>query len=136
MSSIDPDRLFSIFDQTDEQIYIEHGVDDLLQDGITVIMGISQQITYYQILDTLYTKKQGQQYDKVRDQIKLNYFTKLYSQLLKVDIQDTKQQVNTLESQDKSQCISGLQHLLQFFEQVEHYEKCSAILKAINKLNN
>lgn len=136
MSGIDPDRLFSIFDQTDEQVYIEHGVDDLLQDGLTVIMGISQQITYYQILDTLYTKKQGQQYDKVRDQIKLNYFTKLYSQLLKVDIQDTKQQVNALESQDKSQCISGLQHLLQFFEQVEHYEKCSAILKAINKLNN
>lgn len=136
MSGIDPDKLFSIFEQTDDEVLLEYGMEDVLNDPRTILMSIVEQVENYQMLDAMYSNRSESDYNKVRDTIQLKYFTRLYNQLLNIEIQQISNQENQLEQSDKDQCISGLNYLIKLFEQVEHYEKCAIILKYVNKLKN
>lgn len=134
INRLDPNKIFDIFDQSDQQVYIENDVQGLLQDSLSVLMGISQQLVCYQILDTVYTDQQDSTYNQIRYNVKTKYFIRLYNQLITIDLDKLNNDKDKLQQQDREKCIISLQQILQYLEQIEHYEKCSVVLKYINQL--
>lgn len=135
MNKIDPDKVFSIFNQTDDQVLLQDQIQQIANDTRTLLMDIVQQLHRYDLIDIIYSNKQGNQYSKVQDKIKLKYFTRLFDQLTQIDIQQVEKQHNLLQAHDNTQCIQGLYNLIKYFEQIEDYRKCAIIIKYINKLN-
>jgi len=148
MQPIDPNTLFSIFEQGDEEIYREHGVEEHLQNPFVLMGMVLRGIDNFHMMDMMYMRQYPSHYKKVRNITKYKYFNKLYSHLLKIDNNsfediykigesfDTKQTKNGLdrESFDTKQTKNGLDILRVFYERLEEYEKCAVIKKYIDLL--
>jgi len=99
-------------------------------------MGISQQLICYQILDTVYTDQQDSTYEQIRYDVRTKYYTQLFDQLIEINLDQLANDKHKLQYQDANQCITGLQQLIKYFEQIEHYEKCSVIVEYIDELKD
>ena len=74
MKKLDTNQLFDIFQMGDEEIYKEHQVEDVLDNSLVLFGMVIKGVENYYIIDQLYQKKYQEQYDSVRDSIKLKYF--------------------------------------------------------------
>lgn len=127
MQYLDPNTLFSIFEQGDEEVYKEHGAEDALKNPY-VLMGMTVRgIENYHMMDIMYMRQYPEQYKNVRKTIKLKYFTKLYKYLERIDSKHFDSIYKVGESFEKGQCFLSLDKMLRFFESLEHYEKCAVI---------
>ena len=135
MNKLDPHTLFSLFEQGDEEVYKEHGVQDTLHNPYVILNMVSRGIDNYAIMDMLYMKNYPENYKNVRDDVKLKYFTKLYlylDRLVVEDIQAIKYVIG--ESYDLPNIVKRLDDLRIFFEKYEMYEKCLVIKNTIDTL--
>ena len=66
MQPLDPHTLFSIFEQGDEMVYKEHGVEDALENPYVLMGMVLRGMENYHIMDTMYRKQYAKQYEKVR----------------------------------------------------------------------
>ena len=127
MQKLDPHTLFSIFEQGDEQIYKENNVEDLLNNPYVLLGTVVSGVENFYLIDKIYTLKHEEEYGRVRDSIKLKYYTKLYKYLDRV----TPLEVDIIQKIDPQweldRYINGISDLLYFFEDIEHYEKCAKI---------
>lgn len=127
MQYLDPNTLFAIFEQGDEQIYREHGVDDALKNPY-VLMGMTVRgVDNYHMMDMMYLRQYPEQYKNVRKAIKYKYFNKLYSYLEKIDSKHFDSIYKVGESFEKGQCFVSLDYMLKYYESLEQYEKCAVI---------
>ncbi len=134
MQPIDPNTLFSIFEQGDEEIYKEHGIEDHLQNPFVLMGMVLRGIDNFHMMDLMYIKQYPSHYKKVRNLTKYKYFNKLYSYLQRIDSDSFEDIYKVGESFDKVQTKNGLDFLREYFERLEEYEKCAVIKKYIDLL--
>lgn len=129
MQPFDPHTLFSIFEQGDEQIYKEHGIEEHLNNPFVLMGMVLKGLENYIIMDSMYLRHYGQQYKNVKPVVKHKYYCKLFKYLTRID--DTK--FDTIhrigESFEVENVKSALDTLLVYFELIEEYEKCAVIKK-------
>lgn len=134
MQPIDPNTLFSIFEQGDEEIYKEHGIEEHLQNPFVLMGMVLRGIDNFHMMDLMYMKQYPTHYKKVRNLTKYKYFNKLYSYLQRINSDSFEDIYKIGESFDKVQTKSGLDFLREYFERLEEYEKCAVIKKYIDLL--
>lgn len=128
MKKLSTNQLFDIFEKGDEEIYKEHGVEDLLDNTFILFGMVVRGVENYYIIDQLYSTRYTDQYLEIRDSIKLKYFSGLMNYLER--IQDIPTDLVPLieEEFDKQSIQYAFNELMDLFIEVEYYEKC-AILK-------
>ena len=134
MQSLDPHTLFSIFEQGDEQIYKEHGIEDVLNNPYVLIGMVVNGVQNYYIMDMMYMRQYPQQYQQVRSLTKKKYFDNLYKYLTRIDLQNIEDIYSIGESFDTKDATTHLTTLMYFYEGIEQYEKCAVIKKYIHLL--
>jgi hypothetical protein len=133
MNKLDPHTLFSLFEQGDEEVYKEHGVESALKNPYVILNMVSRAVENYSIMDMLYTKNHGKAYKNVRLEVQYKYFNKIYLYLERLDVSNVKiRNYGIGESYDLENIVVGLDVLRQYFEDLEKYEKCAIIKNAIN----
>ena len=129
MKKLDTDQLFNIFQMEDEEVYREHQSEDVLDNSFVLFGTVVKGVENYYIIDQLYKKRYGQQYDCVRDSIKLKYFTGLMRYLERIE-EIPGGTVIALQDEFGLQSINyTLQEILNLFIEVEYYEKCTILSK-------
>lgn len=127
MQQLDPHTLFSIFEQGDEAVYKEHGVEDVLNNPYVLIGMVIRGLENFSIMDMMYMKSYPEQYKRIRETIKLKYYNNLFKYLSRLDVTKFETVYSVGDSYDCQEVLYGLETLLFFFEQCEHYEKCAVI---------
>jgi hypothetical protein len=134
MQPIDPNSLFSIFEQGDEQVYKEHGMEQALSNPFVLMGMVLKGLENYYMMDLMYTKQYPKEYGNVKEITKYKYYTRLYGYLIRIDTDnfDDIYQIGT--SFNVKDTTSGLSLLLYYFEGLEEYEKCAVVKKYIDLL--
>jgi hypothetical protein len=134
MQPIDPNTLFSIFEQGDEQIYKEHGVEEVLNNPFVLMGTILNGMENYHLMDILYTKKYKENYEVVKNQVKFKYFLRMFNYLCRLDSEKFDEKYKISKAFDINAVLSALTTLLKYFEHIEHYEKCITVKNYIDLL--
>lgn len=129
MQPIDPHTLFSIFEQGDEQIYKEHGIESTLNNPYVLMGMVVKGIENYFMMDMMYMQRYPKEYTNVRNVTKHKYFTRIYNYLEKIDSDNFGKEYNIGDSFGRDEAFLSLDHLRKYFEKIEHYEKCAVIKK-------
>ena len=124
---IDPHTLFSIFEQGDEQVYEENGVQDALNNPYVLMGMVLKGLENYSIMDMMYKKRYPEQYNEVRDTIKYKYYSKLYKYLSRIQLDKLEDIYKIGESYNSESVFISLEGLKMFFQDIEQYEKCAVI---------
>lgn len=129
MKKLNTNQLFDIFQMGDEEVYREHQAEDVLDNSFVLFGMVIKGVENYYIIDQLYQKKYQEQYDSVRDSIKLKYFIGLVRYLERIgEIQEDT--LHIIEDEFGLQAIDyALQEMLDLFIEVEYYEKCTILSK-------
>ena len=129
MKKLNTNQLFDIFQIGDEEIYKEHQSEDVLDNSFVLFGMVVKGVENYYIIDQLYEKRYGEQYDSVRDSIKLKYFIGLVRYLERIEeIQEDT--LHIIEDEFGLQAIDyALQEMLDLFIEEEYYEKCTILSK-------
>jgi hypothetical protein len=127
MQQLDPHTLFSIFEQGDEEIYKEHGMEDVLNNPYVLIGMVIRGLENYTIMDMMYMRSYPEQYKSVRDTVKLKYYNGLYAYLTRIKLDSFEARYTVGETYDSQDVLFGLDTLLYFYEELEMYEKCAVI---------
>ena len=134
MNRLDPHTLFNIFEQGDEEIYKEHGVEEVLDNPYVLINMVVRGLENYTIMDQMYMYQYPKQYKGSRSVVKYKYFTKLFRYLKRIDI--TQLQFDVGESYELKKSVQVMEDFLLYYERIEHYEKCALIVKYVDLLKN
>ena len=136
MKQMDPHTLFSIFEASDEEVYKENHVGELL-DNPYVLMGmVLRGIENWYIMDQMYIRTYPEKYKEVRSAIKLKYYTKLYGYLNKIPNNEFNTVYTIGDSFDAKEIQRGLDEILYYFQDLEHYEKCAVVKTYIDLLSH
>lgn len=129
MKKLNTNQLFDIFQIGDEEVYREHQAEDVLDNSFVLFGMVIKGVENYYIIDQLYEKRYGEQYDSVRDSIKLKYFIGLVRYLERIE-EIPEDTLHIIEDEFGLQAIDyALQEMLDLFIEVEHYEKCTVLVK-------
>ena len=127
MQPIDPNTLFSIFEQGDESIYKEHGIEDTLNNPYVLMGMVIRGVENYHMMDIMYQKQYPREYKNVRNITKYKYYTKLVNYLTRIDSLKFSEAYKIGESFESGEAFVGLDVLRKYFEGIEQYEKCAII---------
>tara|TARA_R110000796_G_scaffold221562_2_gene337698 strand:- start:857 stop:1288 length:432 start_codon:yes stop_codon:yes gene_type:complete len=127
MNKLDPHTLFSIFEQGDEQVYKEHNVLGVLDNPYVLIGMAVTGVENFALIDQMYLLRYAEDYAKVRSKIKYNYYTKLYTYLTRVNLNELGDEYKVGEDYEISRSIDAILDIQIYFQQSEEYEKCKVI---------
>lgn len=127
MQPINPHSLFSIFEQGDEEVYKEHGVEEHLENPFVLMGMVLRGIDNYHLMDIMYMRQYPEQYKGVRKVTKYKYYNKLLSYLTKIDSTNFDTVYKIGESFETGQAFIGLDTLRKYYESIEQYEKCAIV---------
>ena len=134
MNKLDPHSLFQIFEQGDEEVYKEHGQEDVLNNPFVLMNMVSRGLENYELMCALYIRNYPKEFIRVEPTIKLKYYNKLYSYLLRIDVDSIEDIYGIGDSYERKDAQTALGTLLRYYEFKEQYEKCSVIVKYIQML--
>jgi len=132
MNKLDPHTLFSIFEQGDEEIYKEHGLESNLKNPFVLIGMVIRGIENYQMMDMMYMKQYPQEYKNVRAITRYKYYNRLYSYLTRIKSDRLDSKFTIGDSFDLDSVKNALDHLRVYYEKLEEYEKCAVIKKFLD----
>jgi len=135
MQPLDKDTLFSIFEQGDEEIYAEHKVTGVMNNPYVLMGMVIRGMENWYLMDIMYKRSYAEQYERVREVIKVKYMSKLVGYLDRID--ETKfETIYTIgDSFESKSVMRALNDLLYYFESIEKYEKCITIKTYIDLLS-
>jgi len=84
MKDINVDIIFEVFNQGDEIIYRNAGLEHVMDEDVILLNTAVRGIENYWKLDEIFSNKQGERYEDIRMQVKIKYFNKMYGYLKKV----------------------------------------------------
>lgn len=128
MKKLPTNQLFDIFEKGDEEIFKEHGVEDLLDNTYILFGMVVRGVENFYIIDQLYATRYREYYFQVKDSIKLKYFLGLMNYLERIKDLPTDLVPFMEDEFDKQSIHYAFNELMDLFIEVEYYEKC-AILK-------
>ena len=134
MNKLDPHTLFSIFEQGDEDVYKEHGQEDVLKNPFVLMQMVTRGIENYEMMSIIYQKHHPEQFDRIKDLLKLKYYNKLYSYLKRINYNSLENIYKIGDTFEKREVGEALNTLLYYYEVLEEYEKCGEIVKYIQLL--
>jgi hypothetical protein len=133
MNKLDPNKLFNIFNATDESVYEEHNIQHLLQNPYVLMGMVVRGLENYSIIDGMYMMRYKEQYESVREVVKEQFYDRLYNYLLRIDYHNFENTHNISHDYDKTGIHYALNHLLLYYQEKEYYERC-ALLKNFEDL--
>jgi hypothetical protein len=136
MQPLDKNTLFSIFDIGDEEVYKENNVEELLDNPFVLLGMVVRGVDNWHLMDILYTRKKGEEYASVREQVQLQYFTKLCKYLTRLDFNKFETVYTIGDSFDRDEVEKALNIILEVFITFEHYEKCVIVKKFLDLLDH
>jgi len=136
MQNLDPNTLFSIFEQGDEAIYREYSMDEQLDNPYVLINMVVKGLENYKIMDQMYMQRYPKQYKGTRKVIQYKYFNKLYSHLSRVNFDNIRKDALVGDSYEIMHNTYFIEGLMFYFERIEQYEKCATIKKYLNILES
>ena len=129
MKKLNSDDLFNIFSIGDEEIYKEHKIEDLMDNTFILFGMVVRGVENYFIIDKMYAYRFEERYDSVRENIKLKYFNGLVNYLERIEGLQSDTVID-IEDEFGLQAIKyALEELLEFYTEIEYYEKCAIIYK-------
>lgn len=129
MKKLNSDDLFNIFSIGDEEIYREHKIEDLMDNTFILFGMVVRGVENYFIIDKMYAYRFEERYDFVRENIKLKYFNGLVNYLERIEGLQSDTVID-IEDEFGLQAIKyALEELLEFYTEIEYYEKCAIIYK-------
>lgn len=129
MKPLDKDNLFNMFTVTDEEVFVENNIGEVFDNAFTLFGCMVRGVENYYIVDQLYKVRFAKDYDRVRESIKLKYFTGLIRYLERIDKLQSDT-ISSLEDELSPQAIKyALEEMLEFFEEIEYYENCALVKK-------
>jgi len=136
MQPLDKNTLFSIFEQGDEHIYEEHGLEDTLNNPYVLMNMVVKGLENYKIMDKMYMHQYPKRYKATRKAIQYKYFNKLLSYLKRIDKShfDDKYQIG--DSYELMHNIFMLESFMYYYEGLEQYEKCAIIKNYVGLLES
>lgn len=134
MNKLDPHSLFQIFEQGDEEVYKEHGQEDVLSNPFVLMNMVTRGLENYELMCALYIRNYPKEFIRVEPTIKLKYYNKLYGYLLRIDVDSVEDIYGIGDSYERRDAQTALETLLRYYEFKEQYEKCGVILKYIEML--
>lgn len=134
MQPIDPNTLFSIFEQGDEEIYREYGVKDALTNPTVLIGTVIRGIENWMMMDAMYLNRYPKTYKLERSSIRYKYYFKLYKFLTNIDLKKLDKDFDISKSFHTLEVENGIQHLIKYFEKREEYEKCAEMKKVLDRV--
>ena len=127
MQPVDPNKLFDIFSKGDEAIYKEHGVKNALDNSYVLMGMVVRGVENYHLMDVMYSRQYAREYRRNRTSIAMKYFSKLFSYLQRIK-EDPIKVIEEMENGfDLTEIVVALDFLREFYEKIEHYEKCAII---------
>lgn len=135
MHKLDPQTLFSIFEQGDEEIYKEHGIEHKLKNPFVLMGMVIKGLENFELMSHMYENNFPKEFKKNKENIRKKYYTRLYEYLTRIDSDRFDDLYTIGESFEAGKVEDGLQHLLFYFEHIEEYEKCKIIKRFIDHLN-
>lgn len=136
MQKLNPHTLFSIFEKGDEEVYRENDVEDLLDNPYVLIGMVVTGVENFYMIDQMYMVKHEKDYGRVRDKIKLKYFTKLCRYLDRVTPLEMQVTYSIGADYELDRAINAMNDILVFFEGIEYYEECAKIKEYTDLLLN
>ena len=127
MQPVDPNKLFDIFSKGDEAIYKEHGVKNALDNSYVLMGMVVRGVENYHLMDVMYSRQYAREYKRNRRSIAMKYFSKLFSYLERIKEDPVKVIVEMENGFDLTEIVVALDFLREFYEKIEHYEKCAVI---------
>ncbi len=134
MNKLDPHTFFKIFEQGDEEVYREHGQEDILKNPFVLMQMVTRGIENYEMMSTIYQKHYPEQFDRIKDLLKFKYYNKLYVYLNRINYNSLENIYKIGDDFEKRQVGEALNTLLDYYESLEEYEKCGEIVKYIQLL--
>lgn len=134
MQPIDPNTLFSIFEQGDEQVYAEYEQEEVLKNPYVLMGMVLRGLENWMLIDEMYTNRYPEEYKKVRNSIRERYNNRLYGYLTRIDVEDSEGIYKIGDSFNKVGVANGLNHLIKYYERREYYERCAVIKKYLDKI--
>jgi hypothetical protein len=129
MKKLNSDDLFNIFSIGDEEIYKEHKIEGMMDNTFILFGMVVRGVENYFIIDKMYASRFQERYDSVRENIKLKYFNGLINYLERVRVLQVDT-VEELKDEFGPQAIKyALEEMLEFYKELEMYEKCAIIFK-------
>lgn len=129
MKKLNSNDLFNIFSIGDEEIYKEHRIEDMMDNTFILFGMVVRGVENYFIIDKMYASRFQERYDSVRENIKLKYYNGLVNYLERIEALQSDT-VLFLEDEFGSQAIKyALEEMLEFYKELEMYEKCAVIFK-------
>lgn len=127
MKPLEPHTLFSIFEQGDEEIYREHGLEETLENPFVLMGMVLRGLENFELMDMMYKRNYPEEYENVKDTIKRKYYTKLYNNLTMIDSRRFGEDYTIGEAFDSENVYVALDTLRVYFESIEEYERCGVI---------
>ena len=132
MKDINVDTIFEVFNQGDEIIYRNAGLEHVMDEDVILLNTAIRGIENYWKLDEIFSNKQGERYEDIRMQVKVKYFNKMYGYLKKVGMRKLEPFFDTVGDLGYGTVENSLKEYLDHFIEVEEYEKCVIIHKLLN----
>lgn len=129
MKKLNSNELFNIFSQDDHNLLYDHIQEEVVHDDFILFGSIIMGVGNYYLVDQIYSHKYKEQYDSVRESIKLKYFNGLMKYFDRIDVLQPDTVNQLVDEFGRSTIHKDLHQLLHFYENNELYEKCSIIFK-------
>ena len=136
MQPLDKDKLFSIFEAGDEEVYQENNVSELLDNPYVLIGMVVRGVQNWHIMDIMYKRSHPKEYSRVRRRVMYKYFVKICGYLERLDINNFKTLYTIGDSYDIKEVKESFDQLLKYFEDIEYYEKCAIVKSYLDLLNH
>lgn len=127
MKKLDPENLFSIFSLSDEEIAQEERFDFDFRNHPYIIIGmVKKGVENFDLMSEVYTRREGEEFTLVEEEVKLKYYTTLYGYLRRFNYQSIEHIEQALRH-DVYEIGYALIEMRVLFEKYEDYEKCARI---------
>lgn len=132
MKPLDGKNLFHIFEQGDPEVFEEHGISEVLDNSFVQFGMVVKGVENFYIIDQLYEKRYGEEYERVRESIKLKYLLGLMRYLGRIN-EIPSDTVYILVDEFGLQAIKyALEEMLDFFVNIEYFEQCAILKKYLD----
>ena len=129
MHKLNPHTLFSIFEQGDEEIYKEHNAEDVLNNPYVLIGMVVTGVDNFHLLDKMYLLKHQEDYSRVRENVKLKFYNRLFRYLKRIEVKSVMDVYDIGLDYDIDASLECLNDMLYFYERLEMYEKCAIVMQ-------
>ncbi len=129
-----PPSFFNLFDYSDEGDLNKEGfaqaVIDYTQHPYIIFGTFLRSVENFYIVCERYRNSYGDKFERIEQQLKHTYFDRLYNFLDRFD-ENKLEHILEARQFDDSEIAFAVDSLLEFYEEIEDYQKCARLWKIL-----